>query len=65
MDQIAAITHLSKRTVERMVKNGELPKRAIEGGRGKAHKWRWSLVRPALMELGFSGLPDRFPASRF
>jgi len=64
LDQIAAVVHRKKRTLERYLEEKKIPAPDFPGGDGKAHKWRWSNVRPALeREFGFK-LSLRFPGSR-
>ncbi len=62
LDQAAAVVGRSKRTLERYLEN--MPTPDVEGGGGKPHEWKWSTLRPWLMENFDRDLPERFPASR-
>lgn len=64
LNQVAPLTGKSKRTLERYLKNGTLPAPDIPGGEGKAHKWYWRNLRPALSKFASKQLPERFPGSR-
>lgn len=64
LDQAAALAGLSKRTLERHLQDGKLPEPDIRGGGGKAHRWYWRTLRPALEKIADRSLPKKFPASR-
>jgi len=64
LEQAAALAKLSKRTCERYVDKGKLPSPDFPGGGGKAHKWKWSTLRPNLEKVANRPLPERFPGSR-
>lgn len=64
LTQVAPLTGKSKRTLERYLQQGALPKPDIWGGEGKAHKWFWQNLRPALAKIANRLLPERFPGSR-
>ena len=64
LDQIAPLTGLSKRTLERYLSKGELPEADVPGGGGRAHKWLWQSIKPSLSKIAGRQLPDRFPGSR-
>lgn len=64
LEQAAALARTSKRTLERYLQSGELPHPDFPGGGGKAHKWRWSALRPSLEKVANLPLPQRFPGSR-
>ena len=64
LDQIAPLTGLQKRTLERYLSSGQLPAPDIRGGGGKAHKWFYSNLRDALSEFTQRPLPQRFPGGR-
>ena len=59
LGQAAALVHNSKRTLERW----KLPAPDFPGGDGKAHRWRWATLRPALEQKTKLVLPHRFPGS--
>ncbi len=59
LDQIAAMVHRSKRSLERYV--GKMPAPRIRGRRGRPHLWAWSEVRPWLEATFEQQLPPRFP----
>ena len=63
--QMASIVSKSKRTLERLRDNGELPTPTVKGGEGKADEWLWSDVRPILQEEYRRKLPEVFPSDRF
>ena len=65
LDQAAAMVHRSKRSLQRHVHKGDLPKADIKGGFGKASRWYWSNLRPSLEKLFVPDLPKKFPYSRF
>jgi len=64
LDQAAAVVGQSKRTLERYLQREDLPRPDLPGGGGRAHRWRWSTLRPSLEEHFRPGLPTKFPASR-
>jgi hypothetical protein len=64
LDQAAAVAGTSKRTLERHVSKKKLPKPDVPGGGGRAHKWYWKRLRPALETVSRRRLPERFPTSR-
>jgi hypothetical protein len=64
LDQAAAIAGLSKRTLEKHLRRGSLPRPDIQGGRGRASTWQWAKVRSALEPLARKPLPSRFPSGR-
>jgi hypothetical protein len=64
LDQAAAVSGLSKRTLEKRLKAGALPKAGIAGGGGRASSWNWSELRPKLAKYSRRPLPERFPTSR-
>jgi predicted DNA-binding transcriptional regulator AlpA len=64
LNQVAPLTGLAKRTLERYLRKGELPEPDVRGGGGKAHRWFWHTLRPALERISKRNLPERFPASR-
>jgi hypothetical protein len=61
MDQISAMVHLSKRSMERYKKQMPAPARA--GRRGRRALWRWPEVRPWLEAEFKCHLPETFPGS--
>jgi hypothetical protein len=65
LQMAAVVGGSSKRTIRRMYDEGELPTPDIEGRRGKAHQWRWSVVRPILEKHFARPLPECYPADRF
>ena len=64
LSQVAPLTGLTKRTLERYLKNGSLPRPDVRGGNGRAHKWYWSNIRPALSKICNRQQPKQFPGSR-
>ncbi len=64
LDQVAPLVGQSKRTLERYLKQGLIPEPDFRGGSGKAHKWLWGSLRPALAEFAGRELPEKFPGSR-
>jgi hypothetical protein len=61
LDQIGAIVHRSKRSMERYL--SQMPAPHVRGRRGQPHLWSWTEVRPWLeTAFGFS-LPECFPGS--
>jgi hypothetical protein len=64
LTQIAALVFLAKRTHERYVKQGKIPESDFRGGDGKANKWYWKPVRPALSKLSKRNMPERFSGSQ-
>ena|SRR5581483_11146216 len=59
LDQIAAMVHRSKRTLQRCLT--KMPDPRIPGGGGRPSMWAWSEVRPWLQEFYRTDLPERFP----
>ena len=64
LSQVAPLTGYCKETLGRSVRTGKLPKPDIHGGNGKANKWYWSKIRPALERIAKRQLPRRFPSSQ-
>jgi predicted DNA-binding transcriptional regulator AlpA len=64
LSQIAPLTGLSKRTLDRYMRDKKLPVPDLRGGGGYAHKWYWSNIRTALAQFSKKRLPERFPGSR-
>jgi hypothetical protein len=59
LDQMAAMVHRSKRSLERY--RGQLPAPRFRGRRGQTHLWDWPEVRPWLEETFGLRLPEHFP----
>jgi hypothetical protein len=64
LQQCAAIVGKSKATLKQRYVNGDLPAPAIHGGKGRAHEWNWSAIRPYLEHLFARMLPEHFPGDR-
>lgn len=64
LDQITALTRITKRTLERHLRAGKLPRPEYPGGDGKAHKWHWSSIREPLSAVCNRVLPLEFPGGR-
>jgi len=64
LSQVAPLTGVSKRTLERYLKDDKLPQPDFPGGEGKSHKWHWSTLHPALSKLCNRILLSRFPGAR-
>ena len=67
MLQMAGISSLSKRTLEKWLKrkSDPLPPPEIKGEWGKPHRWRWSTIRPWLQLRTRILLPEQFPGHLF
>jgi predicted DNA-binding transcriptional regulator AlpA len=64
LDQAAAICGQSKRTLENWLQDKKIPRPDVQGGRGKASRWRWSrLLLPLEKESG-RRLPRSPPFTR-
>ncbi len=61
LDQAAALVGRSKSTLRRLYDKGDLPEPDVAGGKGKAHEWKWSTLRPLLEEAFERPLPERVP----
>jgi hypothetical protein len=59
LDQMAAIVHLKKRSLERY--RPQLPPPAVLGRRGRPTRWRWADVRGWLEQTFGQRLPEDFP----
>lgn len=59
LDQIGAMVHRSKRSMERY--RGRMPVPRVRGRRGQPHLWAWSQVRPWLEDSFGLRLPEHFP----
>src|SRR5690349_14649029 len=59
LDQIGAIVHRSKRTMERY--RTQMPTPRVRGRRGRPHLWAWAEVRPWLESTFGLRLPEHFP----
>ncbi len=64
LSQCAPLTGLSKRTIERHLRRGDIPRPDVVGGDGSANLWYWSSIRPPLQAITKRLLPERFPGSR-
>lgn len=64
LDQMAAISGKSKRSLERWITHGKLPSPDVEGGGGKANEWLWSEVREILERETKKPMPERYPTLR-
>jgi hypothetical protein len=66
LDQAAAFVNRSKKTLERAMNksNSDAPPPDVEGGGGRPHEWRWSVLRPWLEKTYGKKLPERFPQLR-
>lgn len=58
LGQVEPLAHRSKRTLRDLP---DLPDPDVHGGRGRAHEWRWSRLRPCLEKYLKRQLPERFP----
>ncbi|NOT01775.1 MAG: hypothetical protein HOP29_14235 [Phycisphaerales bacterium] len=63
LSQVAPLTGLSKRTLERYTIRKGFPRPDVKGGGGHASKWYWSRIRPALEPFSKKILPPTFPGS--
>jgi len=61
LDQIGAMVHRSKRSMERYL--GQMPAPHVRGRRGQPHMWSWPEVRPWLETAFGFPLPVCFPGS--
>jgi len=59
LDQIGAMVHRSKRSMERYRK--QMPAPRVRGRRGRPHLWAWTEVRPWLEATFGLRLPEYFP----
>jgi hypothetical protein len=59
LDQIGAMVHRSKRSMERYRR--QMPAPRVQGRRGRSHLWAWPEVRPWLEATFSLQLPERFP----
>jgi hypothetical protein len=66
LDQMAAIVHRSKRTLEKRKgrRNNPLPDPDVEGGGGRPAEWLWPNVRKWLEQEFGRQLPEQFPQQR-
>jgi hypothetical protein len=59
LDQIGAMVHRSKRSMERY--RSQMPPPRLRGRRGQPHLWEWAEVRPWLETIFGLRLPEHFP----
>jgi hypothetical protein len=59
LNQMAAVVHRSKRTLERFRRHMPAPR--VLGRRGRPHLWDWPEVRPWLEATFGLQLPERYP----
>jgi hypothetical protein len=59
LDQIGAMVHRSKRSMERY--RNQMPAPRLRGRRGQPHLWEWAEVRPWLEATFGLRLPEHFP----
>lgn len=64
LSQVEPLCGLRKRTLERHLSVGTLPRPDVPGGGGRSHKWYWHNLRPALEKVSRKPLPEKFPGSR-
>jgi hypothetical protein len=66
LDQAAALVNRSKKTLYRYLNKpgSSMPQPDVEGLGGKAHEWRWSILRPWLEQEFGKKLPEKFPSRR-
>lgn len=64
LSQVAPLADLKKRTLERYLSDGKIPDPDFRGGGGKASKWKWNSLRPALEKVCDRRLPVQFPAAQ-
>ncbi len=57
LSEAALIARIPKRSLEKK----QLPVPDLPGGKGKAHRWRWSRLRPALELYATRQIPERYP----
>ena len=58
----ATLARVSKKTAERWRKNARLPEPEILASKGKANKWLWDTLRPAIEKQIGHDLPEQFPS---
>jgi hypothetical protein len=63
LDQVAALVHLKKRSLEnyKRRKRDPLPSPDFPGGGGRRDFWRWSTIRPWLSRNFHIPIPEHFP----
>jgi hypothetical protein len=59
LDQIAAIVHLKKRSLENY--RNRMPTPRLQGRRGRRSRWVWAEVRPWLQQEFGLILPENYP----
>jgi hypothetical protein len=59
LDQMGAVVHRSKRSLERY--RAQMPPPRARGRRGRPHLWAWHEVRPWLESAFGLRLPEQFP----
>src|SRR4051812_48034745 len=59
LDQVGAMVHRSKRSMERY--RPRMPPPRVQGRRGQPHLWAWSEIRPWLETAFGVPLPEPFP----
>lgn len=64
LSDVLPLTGFSQRTLERRIKDGKLPPPEFPGGHGRANKWFWHKLRPALQIVSRRNLPVRFLGSQ-
>jgi len=64
LSQAAPLANLNKRTLERYLFDEKIPDPDYRGGDGKASKWKWSNLRPALEKVCNRRLPEQFPGGQ-
>ena len=58
MDQLSALCHTSKKTLERLLKKKEMPEPDRKGGDGIAHQWEWKRIKSWAESHFYVKLPD-------
>ncbi len=62
LDQLAALAHRSKRTLEKY--RSRMPAPRVEGGGGRPHLYDWAEARPWLARTFGVDLPEEIPGHR-
>jgi hypothetical protein len=64
LDQIAALVHMQKRSLENYKRRAQdrLPDPDFPGGGGKRDYWRWSTIRPWMARNFSFPIPEHAPS---
>ena len=65
LEQVAGLTGLRKRSLERYLQDGKICKPDRPGGGGRSNLWYYQRIKPDLEGITTHALPEKFPGTAF